>query len=448
MTLHIPEISQGRCTLNKGRHENLIDSGPPGKHWLILSYFSNIDGKASSQHLDDRLPCLQSLGKNPVLLSSVCGERRLDIPHFRVPSIAPSGIRFELRYLKRRSRALKLVLLPALIALLPFYLLEKIIINLESEWSWFPIAFLRGARLCKKFHPEIIYSTGGPASAHVAAGLLSHFLKVPWIAEVQDPLVFKDWSRSRTALKINSALERFILRKASAVVFLCEGARERAVRRTGTDPSKTRVIYPGASPIRAPLAGYSKGKFCRFTHFGSLGGSRNPETFLEALRIVFLKHPALAGTVRFDLYGTMDGLSRNLLENFNYPGVITDYGKISRQDALTAMQRSDVLLLLQNRDDLSYETIPSKIYEYFQIKRPVLGLVYRNQTLKRMLEVPGHFVAEMDSVTEIAEHILEILEIWKKGDLALPESTPSPYTVEAAAKNLVDLSQDATAKDF
>ena len=81
-------------------------------------------------------------------------------------------------------------------------------------------------------------------------------MKMPWIAELQDPIVFKDWTRSKTALKINSRLERFILENASAVVFLTEGARERAVRRTAADAAKIHVIYPGASPAGRPQEAY------------------------------------------------------------------------------------------------------------------------------------------------------------------------------------------------
>jgi glycosyltransferase involved in cell wall biosynthesis len=234
-------------------------------------------------------------------------------------------------------------------------------------------------------------------------------------------------------------LERFILRKASAVVFLCEGARERAIQRTGIDPTKTRVIYPGASPSPdAMQVAYAKGKFCRFAHFGSLGGSRNVKTFLEALQIVFSKHPDLVKTVHFDLYGTMDGLSRNQLAGFNYPDVITDYGKVPRRDALCAMQRSDVLVLIQNRDDLSYETIPSKVYEYLQMRRPVLGLICRNPDLARMLSDHGHFVAEATSVAQIAERITAILGLWQSGEL--PEPASSPNTVQAATEQLLALS--------
>ena len=75
----------------------------PGS-WIIFSYFFNIDGKASSQHIDDRIPHLASLGVKPFIVSSICAERNSSVANFRVPSVAPSGVRFELRYLKRRNK--------------------------------------------------------------------------------------------------------------------------------------------------------------------------------------------------------------------------------------------------------------------------------------------------------------------------------------------------------
>ena len=86
-------------------------------------------------------------------------------------------MRFELRYIKRKNKILRCAAVPLLAAILPLYLIEKAIINLESQWSWFPLAFLRGLLLHRKFHFERIYSTGGPASAHFAAGLLARCAK-------------------------------------------------------------------------------------------------------------------------------------------------------------------------------------------------------------------------------------------------------------------------------
>jgi hypothetical protein len=412
----------------------------PGS-WIIFSYFSNIDGKASSQHIDDRIPHLASLGVKPFIVSSICGDRTRDVAHYRVPSIAPSGVRFELRYIKRKNKILKCAAIPLLAAILPVYLIEKAIINLESEWSWFPLAFLRGLLLHRRFHFEMIYSTGGPASAHVAAGLLAGCSGIPWIAELQDPIVFKDWTRSKTALRINSWLERFIFERASSVVFLTEGARAMAVRRTATDASKTHVIYPGACAAGEPQTIYRKGNFCRFAHFGSFGGSRNPQTFMEGLQTLLDQEPDLIEKVRFDLYGTMDSLSSKLIASFKYREVVTDFGKVSRLDALRAMRKSDALVLIQNLDDISYETIPSKVYEYFQADRPILGLVYKNPDLKKMLLEQGHFAAEADSPAEIGVRITQILERWSRGDWDGRGLSDSPYTVSDAAKKLLAISR-------
>ncbi len=413
------------------------------KRWIILSYFANIDGKASSQHIDDRLDHLKDLGIEPVLVSSICGRRRPDIPHFTVPSVAPSGVRFELRYLRRRNRFLKAALLPVYIAVLPLYFLEKIIINVDSQWSWFPSGFLKGLRICRKFRPEVVYSTGGPVSAHTAAALLSHFAGLPWIAEIQDPLVYEAFPRSRIALKINAIIERMILKRASAVVFLAEGAREKALSGTGIKHQRARVIYPGAAAPNLPPICRSKGEFCRFAHFGSLGGPRNVGTFLDALDRVFKSDPELAKIIRLDLYGTMDGVSRKQIEQFKYPEVITDFGKVPRQEALMAMQKSDVLLLIQQLDDLSFYTIPSKLYEYFQVSRPVLGMVYRNKGLRELLLKYGHFAAESDSVEETAAKISEIAKKWQTSGLEPEAGLPVPlFTVREAVENLVALSDE------
>src|SRR4030067_2475248 len=58
-----------------------------------------------------------------------------------------------------------------LLPLLPFFLIEKMIVDLESQWSWSPLAALRGRRLCREYGPEGIYSTGGGASGRLAAAL-------------------------------------------------------------------------------------------------------------------------------------------------------------------------------------------------------------------------------------------------------------------------------------
>ena len=251
------------------------------RYWLILSYRANIDGSACAQHIDDRLPYLEARGITPVLLTGPVGKRFQRWPHYRSLSIAPSGISFELRHALRkrlhRRWQFKLVETVLLLPVIPFYLLEKLIINLESEWSWFFLTSIRGYFLCRRFRPEVIYSTGGTASAHLAAEIISRLTGLPWLAETQDPLVHdQDWRRGKTVLRLYIWLEQRICRKADAFIFLSGSARDNMAVRTGI-PGCGRVIYPGSDPEMFYGGLYVQGQKCHFAHFGTLAG---PGTWL------------------------------------------------------------------------------------------------------------------------------------------------------------------------
>jgi hypothetical protein len=106
-----------------------------------------------------------------------------------------------------------------------FYLLEKLLVDLDSQWSWFPLAARRGYALCREVRPDLIYSTGGASSAHLAAGMIARRTGLPWVAEFQDPLVHGDWYRGTVASKAFALAERYVCARASRVVFLTEEGR-------------------------------------------------------------------------------------------------------------------------------------------------------------------------------------------------------------------------------
>jgi hypothetical protein len=406
--------------------------------WLILSYFSRIDGMACAQHIDDRIEHLRSRGIEPLMLTGICGERWQGLVHERAISVSPSGLRFELRHLKKRGGMTRLLAGLLNLLILPFYLLEKLAIDLDSQWSWFPFAILQGSRICSRYRPQLIYSTGGPASAHLAAAVIARRQNIPWIAEFQDPLVHDDWLRSKRALKVFAWLETFICRHADAVVFLTDQARRNAEDRTGL--SRGWTVYPGADPAAMPEVAYVQGNECTFAHFGSLGGSRNLKVFLEGLRLLLAERPELDTALRLDLYGSCDPLSLRLIEAFPVPAVIRGHGRVPRQESLVAMKRCGILLLIQNTEEFSAETIPSKTYEYLHVRRPILGLVHKNRELEQILTTQGHLAVAADDPLSVKQGILTCYEQWNN-DKVLQMTNDSPYTVTAAVDALADISR-------
>ncbi|MCI5224645.1 MAG: hypothetical protein D3924_18745 [Candidatus Electrothrix sp. AR4] len=361
----------------------LAGEGGKGKRcWLILSYRANIQSSACSQHIDDRLPFFREQGIEPVLLTGTVGKRSETWMHYRTLSLAPSGIRFELRHFLRKHLhkrwQFKLVETICMLPIFPFYLLEKIIINLESEWSWCFLASLRGLLLCRQLRPEVVYSTGGSASAHVAALLIKRWTGCVWIAETQDPLVHDcGWRRSRVVLRLYKALEKKICQCADVFVFLVRAAKEHCGQRTG-ELCKGAVVYPGSIPalFQQRYTKDTKKTFYHFAHFGSLAGTRNLKIFFQALEQVLHSDASLRDKIRVDVYGSFDGDSEREMSRLRLNDLVIHHGSVSRQEALGAMQQTDCLLLIQNIIYFSCETIPSKVYEYLLAKRPIIGFAF------------------------------------------------------------------------
>ena len=430
------------------------------KCWLILSYRANIPGSACSQHIDDRLPFFREQGIEPILLSGPVGKPSQQWLHFRTLSLAPSGIRFELRhFLKKHLQKrwqFKLVETICLLPVFPFYLVEKVIINMESEWSWCFLASLRGVVLCRQLRPDVIYSTGGSASAHLAALLIKRWTGYTWIAETQDPLVHDHgWRRGKRVLRVYKALEKRICRHADAFVFLVHAAMRHCYRRTGGQ-CRGAVVYPGSIPglFQQP---FSKGARCRFAHFGSLSGTRNLVIFFQALHQVLDKNEQgaeLRKKVQVDVYGSFDGESERAMEHLGLTDLVVHHGTVSRQEALTAMQQTDCLLVIQNIIYFSCETIPSKVYEYLLTGRPIIGLVYKNQELETMLTEHGHQAVPADDVQAVAEAVEKILADFIREEQegkhrnisAIEKKSDNLPTVAKAVQQLMNLAEGAEGK--
>jgi hypothetical protein len=138
----------------------------PEEEWLVLGHAFNMDGRAASHTITDKIPHLRALGVRPIVVSAVTGRRDAEVEHHQVLPLSPSALRFDLRHVLRRKlgkgMAYDVVLGLASLVLLPFYLVEKAFVRLEPHWSWGGAAYLRGARHKRAPPPPVLYSTRGP----------------------------------------------------------------------------------------------------------------------------------------------------------------------------------------------------------------------------------------------------------------------------------------------
>jgi glycosyltransferase involved in cell wall biosynthesis len=410
-----------------------------------------MDGRAASHTITDKIPHLLARGIRPIVLSAATGKKDRLVEHHQLLPVSPAGLRFDLRFVLRRGfknrYAYKAAIGLVTLLLLPFYVLEKLFVRLEPQWSWFIPAYLAGARLVRKRHPSVIYSTGGANSAHLAGYLLARRFGLPWVAEVHDPMVFASFGRSRMACRFAAWLEGKICERADVAIWFVETALQRARQRHPGLGSRGHVLIPGADRPAFGSVSYRRGSELVIGHFGSLAPTRNLATFLEALSQVLRKRPELAKIVRLETYGSdVDSISRRAIARFPFPEVVREFGRLEedpltgesgRERVLRRMRTVDALLLLHGTDAFCEEYIPSKLYEYLWTERPIIGLVWRNLHLERILREGGHRAVAANDVAAIGAAIEELVARWE-ADALRDSGQPSPYTVAAAVDQLVE----------
>lgn len=424
---------------------------PQSRRWFILAHCFNMDGRAASQTITDRLPFIMQAGITPVVLSAPTGDRDDRFPHYQVISPAPSGVLFELRHIIKKKvssqiaeKALKALLT---LACLPFLIVEKLVVQLDSQWSWFISATVRGFFVGRRYQPEIIYSTAGPPSTHAAGFFLHKLLKRPWLAEIHDPLVYDNEHPRWHNYFFRKWLEKRVLTNASGVIYFTEKALASASRRN-PPKGKAMVLRPGAEKPDLEGTVYTSGPRIRFGHFGSLAGDRNLAAIIKAMHAIITDRPQLTEKVRLDVYGaqpdtaTLAALAQYPLgEIFRPHGRLEldpETGKSGRQQVLETMRRSDVLLLVHGTDSASLEYIPSKLYEYLLMQRPILGLAAQGSELETILKSGGHTVVDEGDPNIVRDAVEAFIEAWEvKG---LPDSDfKSTFTVANAVEQLIDM---------
>lgn len=426
--------------------------------WLVLSHAFNMDGRAASQTIADKMPHLEAAGIELVVLSGVLGRRDMVYEHHLVWPLGPAGIRFELRHVLRKHVQLpwlyRLVMLMLSLPLLPFMFIEKLFWRIESSWSWWITAYALGRWLMYRRRFDLIYSTGGAYAAHIAGAALKRATGVPWMAEVHDPMVVPGSTPSTPQQKKQAQVEALICAQADLAIWFTEQALASARKRHPELGEQGKAMVPGVDPPTVDLQPYRRGEHFVMAHFGSLAPTRNLVRVVAAVEQVLQAEPALRGVLQVHTYGgPLDALSAQAIAASGAKEAFVHFGRLEadeksvipgRQQVLQRMHNSDVLLLLHGTHPICAEYIPSKLYEYLWMQRPILALVHENAQMAEMLAAQHHKVIQTSELTEannqvetaLCQAITALAHGWRSQE-DQGYALKSPYSTRAAVRRML-----------
>lgn len=433
------------------------------KRWLILSHGFNMDGRAASQTITDKIPYLLESGIEPIVFSAITGIKDQRFPHRQFLAWAPAAFRFDFRHWIAnqygRGFLYKLLTRTVSILLAPLIGLEKLILGYSSQWSWAMPAFIHGLRLIRSGQIDLVYSTGGAWSAHLAGLWLKKTTGVKWITEIHDPMVIRkspvdeglSKPRNRDA-QFRQYLERQIIAFADFSWWFTDGALHYAkVRNTNLNtPAGAHgfMVLPGAEPPGNlnKVQAHQYSQHLNLCHFGSLAKDRSIATILRAIADLLKKYPQARNQIRVHAYGApLDALTIEVMEQFGFEDILIAHGRLEK-DSITGksgrervaerMQNADVLILLHGNDEWCAEYIPSKFYEYLWANRPIWGITHRNPQLDQMLSERGAYLSHEGDAIGISMALERIWLDWEQKRLST--SLGEPIGVRQAVTTILD----------
>ena len=431
------------------------------QRWLVLSHAFNMDGRAASQTITDKLPHLEASGIELVVLSGVSGDQDRHYEHHQLWPTGAAGIRFELRHVLRKHlvhpKAYRLVMVLLSIPLLPFMFIEKLIRPVESSWSWWLSAYIKGRLLARRRKFDLIYSTGGAFAAHVAGRALKQALGVRWLAEVHDPLVMPGSTPKTAQERMQADVERQICTDADVAIWFTVQALASAKRRHPQVGERGKMLLPGIDAPFKVLPPYVPGAKMVIGHFGSLSATRNLTPIISALEALVSQRPELRAVLELQLTGgPLDELSQAAIAQSPVRDLVRHLGRIEadpmtgqsgREQILHRMRSVDVLLLLHGTEPICAEYIPSKLYEYLWMQRPILATVHGNPQMAALLRGQGHSAVETQGVgaqQALSLATTQLVARWESTGLE-DNGLSSPYTTQAAVGQLLGgLAAEAT----
>ena len=380
------------------------------KKILIISYYAGIPGACQSEWLDDKIDSLITGGNAVEVVSGPFAKLKIgnEIKHSRVASISLKDFKEE------RGRMVELdgyvgrwyaLMWPLVLTFGVISDLLSIAITRgigEGRWSWIFSSFIPSLWRAMMFRPDIILTTGGPASAHIVGILVSKIARCSVVLELQDPLSGDDIGRNPEARGWLYRIEKLLIAYADKIVYVTKDAAEFAISEFGS--KKIFSVYPGATNFNIPEFEIERDTL-KLVHLGSLYASRNFTAIIDGIDSLILDGVLTESAVELINLGHVSPEIKAQICMKSYVQILSP---VPREEALRYAADCDIMLLIQNADDRSRVTIPYKTYDYLNLKNSTLALL-NSEELTALILSHGHIAVDLQDMQGIKNGIKQIM---------------------------------------
>ncbi len=286
---------------------------------------------------------------------------------------------------------------------------------------------------------DALWTTSSPESAHLAGLALKRKFALPWIADFRDPWVGRVTYAPPTAWhdRRHRALEREVVATADRVTVVSEAMAARFRERyPALGPAHFVVLPNGYDPddwarvARLPLSlepdAAREADARRFVvlHAGQLAHRPTVGDLLAAVARLVEESPARRKTLRLRFMGGNEGLDAATVARKGLSEVVDLLPSRPHLEAMAAMRRANLLVLLGHGGEADSQLYTGKIYEYLTSGTPLVGVLGPGPASDLISRAGGGRACLPGDVDGVCSAIRSPLEAWerheKRQDLPLP----------------------------
>jgi glycosyltransferase involved in cell wall biosynthesis len=318
----------------------------------------------------------------------------------------------------------------------------------DEQLLWAPSAALVGWRTQRRHPVDVLYSSAPPFSTHLAAGLLTRRLGLPWVADFRDPWIGNSFARPLGAphRRLQAGLERWIVSGADRSVFATERMRDRYASRYPTLADRFVVIPNGydladlasARTAAAAETPTDDGLF-HLVYAGSLYGADELALLLDGVELLRRRRPELSDRLRVELIGWLNAQNQDLAARRlpSLEPLVRHVDFMPRNEALARVARADAGLLLMADAPGRDQVVGSKLYEYIGLDKPVLAVTPPSEARRTLEGLDWGILADPDP-DGVAVGLERIMASGAADRIADPERSYERRTLTAKLAALLD----------